>query len=115
MTTLRFRILGERWRLRLLPRKRFRRKHGKCLAVTMGWKRTIDLSPKGHDRETIVHELLHAFASECCIRSMNVDTDNYEEFLAELVSKRGKRLLELADTLRQRVREADAKPTKKVK
>jgi len=97
---IKFKILNKPWTLRLMTRKEFKRKHGaQFLAVTQVHKRRIDAKPSGFDEETLVHELFHAFTSELCVHSTTLDHDNYEEFAAELVSKRGKEMLKLGKLL----------------
>lgn len=104
-TQFRFEVLGKPWTLRLMKRKKYKDKNGKdSVAVTMGYKRQIHLSPFGHDLETIVHELVHAYLNELCLNSTTeMSADDMEEVFAELMAKRGRELLDLADTLFSRI------------
>lgn len=95
-----FKVLGRRWTIRVLSKKKYVKKNGDdSLAITKCHKRTIDLSPWGKDKETLIHELLHAYLSELCVKSADFDTDSLEEVFAELMAKRGRELLSLADRL----------------
>lgn len=87
--------------------KKSYRKHNEddSLAITDVHKRRIDVSPKGFDRETIIHELIHAYIAEMCIHSCDLDADNLEEFFAELFAKRAEEILEQADDLMCRIEE----------
>lgn len=102
---LHFAIIGKRWRMRILSREQYDKKkiRSGSVAITYVHKRRIDLSPEGCDRETIIHELVHAYLYEMCIHSADLDADAVEEFFAELMAKRGQELLNLAETLFQNV------------
>jgi hypothetical protein len=104
-TQFRFEVLGKPWTLRLMKRRKYKDKNGKdSVAVTKAYKRQIDLSPFGRDLETIVHELVHAYLHELCIGSTNeITADDLEEVFAELMAKRGRELLDLADQLHARI------------
>ena len=100
MISTKFRIVGKRWEIRLLSKKKYRKKNGDgSVAITLMHKRRIEVSPKGFDLETILHELVHAYLSELCIWSANLEDDNIEEVFAELLAKRGRELLDLGDKL----------------
>jgi hypothetical protein len=104
-TQFRFQVLGKDWILRLMKRKRYDQKNGSdSVAITTMHKRRIDLGPDGRDLETIVHELVHAYLYELCLRSTNdLSVDDLEEIFAELMAKRGRELLDLADSLFSRI------------
>jgi len=104
MYQLRFKVLGKSWRLRVLPGPKYRKKHGlDSVAITRMHKRTVDLSPLGVDLETISHELVHVYMHEMCITSMEISLSDQEEFFAELLSRRGYELLDLAKHLHGKV------------
>lgn len=105
MIKLKFLVMNKEWTLRLLKKKQFKKKNGSGLGATKGWKRVIDLHPGGFDLETINHELAHAYRAEMCVDSMTDQTPaDVEEFYAELISKRGRELLDLGDDLFKRVK-----------
>lgn len=97
---IKFKILGKSWQLRLLTKDHYKNKHGwDSVAITLMYKSKIDLSPKGLNTETIIHELVHAYMYELCTYSADLDVDAKEEIFAELMAKRGYELLKLADKL----------------
>lgn len=98
--TLEFDITGKKWTMRLLSKKQYRKKYGRdSVAITNIDKRRIDVSHKGVDKETFVHELVHAYLGEFCTHSADLDDENLEEIFAELMAKRGDEILKLADKL----------------
>lgn len=105
--TIAFRVLNKAWTLKCMRQKKYDAKKGRAnsVAITYVHKRRIYLSPRGRDRETIVHELCHAYLSEMCVHSADLTAHDVEEFFAELFSKRGKELLSLADRLHAKVKE----------
>jgi len=97
--------MGKNWRLRVLTKKKYIKKHDDAsVAVTMVYKRRIDLSPLGRDLETILHELIHAYLAECCTHSSDLDVDALEEIYCELFSKRGKEIQALGEKLHTAVK-----------
>ena len=105
MRKIKFDILGKKWTLRLLKKKKYRAKNGSdSVAITDVNKRRIYLGPRGRDLETITHELFHAYLGECCTHSADLDEDSFEEIAAELVAKRGRELLTLAEELHRKIR-----------
>lgn len=102
-----FRILGKRWKIKKLGKKKYKKKYGRgSCAITIVYKRMIVLGPKGYDRETIVHELVHAYLSELCLHSADFDEDNLEEVFCELLAKFGNKLLSQAHDLHKRLNSA---------
>ena len=96
-----FKVLGKTWKLRILSKKRYHKKHGKdSLAISVLYKRRIDIPAKKISLETMVHELVHAYLHEMCYKSTHdITTDDLEEIFAELMAKRGTELLKLAANL----------------
>ncbi len=100
MNSIKFEILGKHWLLRVLKKKKYNKKNGlDSVAITHINKRRIDLGPGGHDLETITHELVHAYLTEICTKSAGLDDTQLEEIFAELMAKRGREMLDLADKL----------------
>lgn len=115
MKRINFEILGKKWTLRLLKRKRYFEKHGAdSIALTKVHKRRIDLAPSGTDLETIIHELVHAYLTEICTHTANLDDEQLEEIFAELMAKRGREMLDLADRLHAQVTELTSPKITKV-
>jgi len=105
-------IMGKEWTVRVLSDKYFKKKNGGgAAAVTKVHKRRIELRPKFLDRETIVHELVHAYLYELCIHSTNdMSLADLEEVFAELMAKRGTELLEKADWIENEISSALRNP-----
>ncbi len=100
MIEVAFKILNKPWTIRVLKRSKYKKKNGSdSVAVTKVHKRQIDLGPKGHDLETVCHELTHAYLSEMCTHSADLTIHDLEEVFAELMAKRGYELLGLAEQL----------------
>lgn len=100
MTKVEFQVLGKDWVMRIMKKKKYRKVNGTdSCAITYINKRRIDIGPAGMDKETITHELVHAYLAELCVKSSDLDDDNLEEIFAELMSKRGREMLDLADVL----------------
>jgi len=101
MKKIQFEILGKVWNLRILPPKKYKKKHGDdSEGVCRAWKKSIDIHAKCLTKETLLHELTHAYLSEMCITSATEFTKNdLEEIYCELLSRWGRELLDLADSL----------------
>lgn len=104
MVKINFEILNREWTLRVLNRKKYTKKNGNdSVGITYGWKRRIDVGT-GVTHEDLCHELVHAYLAEMCMGSMNeISISDMEEFYAELMSKRGRELLDLADNLLEQI------------
>lgn len=98
---IKFKIAGKRWKLRILHEDQYIKKHGPgSYAMTIMHRRRIDInSPTGLDRETLIHELVHAYMSEFCTSSSKIKAIELEEIFCELMAKRGEEILTLADDL----------------
>lgn len=104
-----FEILSKKWTLRVLKKKKYKKSNGSdSVAITDGNKRRIDIGPSGQDIETIIHELVHAYLFEFCTKSADLDNENLEEVLAEMMAKRGRELLDLADKLLKTIKDETA-------
>jgi hypothetical protein len=108
MITVNFMILEKEWELRVLKSKPYKKKKSRknSLGVTLGWKRRIDIHLKAltyndtASREVITHELVHAYLGEMCLESCTeITVYDIEEFYCELMAKRGREILDLADKL----------------
>ena len=100
MHKINFEILGKKWVLRVLKKKRYNKSNGNdSVAITYPNKRRIDIGPAGMDLETVLHELTHAYLTELCTKSTELDDVQLEEIFAELLAKRGREMLDLGDKL----------------
>lgn len=112
MRKIKFKILDKDWTLRVLKKKKYKKKNGKdSVAITYGYKKCIDVGPKGVRYEIIAHELVHAYMEELCVNSTtNLSIDDLEEIFAELLSKHGHTLLALAGQLEWEIQYGSGHP-----
>lgn len=103
---IKFKVLGKSWHVKLLTQEQFDKdKNGDACAVTYVNERKIHLAPSGFDEETIIHELVHAYLGEMCLNSTSkIKTEDFEEIFCELLSKRGREILKLGRSLRNKVK-----------
>lgn len=101
MIAVSFQVLGKEWLLRVLKKKKYAKKRGKdSVAITIAYKRRIDVHESGTDVETIIHELVHAYFHELCLDScQEISVGDLEEIYAEMMSKFGREILNLADAI----------------
>jgi hypothetical protein len=102
-----FQVLGKDWKLNVLSKHKYFKRNGKNSLACTWSDRVIDLSPRGVDIETIRHELVHAYQKEMCISSMDeISNADMEEWVAELMGRRGPELIALADEIHAKIRKA---------
>lgn len=102
--TLKFKILGRTWTLKIYTKRKYQKKCGvDSVACCKGWKRTLCLSPAGFRIETIYHEIFHAYLHEAT-GGLILDVDTLEEVMCEVMAKRGAEFLKLGRKLRRDVR-----------
>ena len=103
---IKFKILDKKWRIKLYPSKKYVKKHGyDSLAVTIAYKRKIDVHADGFNTETIYHELIHAYLHEMCLSSTNeITKDDLEEIYSELFAKRGEEIIVLCANLMKSIK-----------
>lgn len=100
MIKISFDIVGKQWKMLFLDKKKYRKKWGKdSVGITDFDRRKIYISPRGADKETVVHELVHSYLYEFCTRSCDLDDANLEEIFCELMAKRGEEILKKADLI----------------
>jgi len=101
MKKIKFEILGKKWSLKVFSPQKYTKKHGyDSLAVTIMWKRKIAVHGEGVDKETIIHELVHAYMHEFCLKSTNdISAEDLEEIFCEMMAKWGREILDMADSL----------------
>lgn len=100
MKRLSFDILGKDWEIRLLKKKKYQKKNGSdSVGITYIDKRRIDIGQGGKDKETFIHELVHAYLAELCVYTADLGDEELEEVFSELMAKRGYELLAKADYL----------------
>lgn len=98
--TITVKIMSKKWTIKFLSKDKYKRRNGKdSLGITYSDKRKIEFSPEGTNKETIAHELVHAYLAEIGTHCLNLDEDSMEEMCAELFSKRGHEILKLSSTI----------------
>jgi len=88
------RVVGKRWRVRILDHKEFKKRHPGTLAVAKPHNKTIVLSIKHASFETVCHEITHAYLDELCLgNAIGLKKAQTEEVICELMSKFGPRIV----------------------
>lgn len=49
--------------------------------------------------QTVIHELIHAYTEELAFNELDLDSDQVEEFYAELFARHGQHILAQADII----------------
>ena len=99
-----FDIMGKGWVMRVMPKSKFERKHGKTPgAITHTSKRYVDVSSHELNLELVVHELVHAYLAEMAHWNADHDESSLEEVFCDLMALRGREILELAERLHAQV------------
>ncbi len=100
MKSLPVRIVGKVWKVKRLSKRTFRKKFGTdCVAIMDMDKRKIWLYLA--DRETVAHELVHAYLAELCVGRADIDAAALEEVFCEFFAKFGQEALLLASQISQ--------------
>jgi hypothetical protein len=101
MLSYRFRVCGKRWTAHFCNAKEFRA-HGdeQTLAITITTDKEIYFRASKLHKETVIHELFHAYVEEVCITPAEPTVEQMEEVAADIMGKYGKRLLKTADKIR---------------
>lgn len=84
---MRVTIHNDSWKIALIKKSKFKKKHGSGIAITELQKKKITFINGNLTLETLRHELFHAFFSYTCTGSSNMDGDQAEEVMAEWLSK----------------------------
>lgn len=109
-----FTILGKPWKIRVLTARSYVKTHGKgSLACTETLKREIDLHPDGMDRETVVHEIGHAYIAELGTSSaVMISIEALEEVFCEILAKFGFEILATSSEIYHKLNAASVKDSK---
>lgn len=87
-------ICGKRWTAYLCSSRYINKKHDKAtMAITVLDDKEIFFRIRQLSKETIIHELFHAYVWELGARSMDLDVDQMEELCAEMFSKHAEVML----------------------
>jgi len=97
---MKVKILDRYWKIYKQPDKRFEREHEgghQAAALCFQEERKIYVKKSFFTRETITHELVHAYCSELALTELNLDEDQIEEFFCELLARHGDAILSTTD------------------
>jgi hypothetical protein len=95
--TIRFAIKGKRWRVTLLTDRSFFKHDQTALALCeLPPDRRILLKKSQINLQNIMHEVFHAFKSECCLNSAELDSSQVEELMCDIFAEHGEEALELS-------------------
>lgn len=93
-------ILGKTWDVRTYRKSKFEKKHPGTVGVCLAWKKQIRLLRKNLSKETIAHELTHAYFDELCVGDpTRYKKKDMEEKYCELMAKFGDVLLKQVDEI----------------
>lgn len=97
-------IKGVRWTVQLLPNSYYTEKHKEqtnySAALTLADEHVVDFNAVYFDKETVRHELMHAFIASCCIGSVtNLALTDLEEITCEIISIHGEDILNMANSI----------------
>lgn len=97
---LKFNINGDKWTMQLVSDEQLVKLFGEGVeAVTVYPGCRIYVSESGCTKETIIHELCHAYFNYTCVSAAQLDFSQFEEVWCEFFAVNGKHLLEQAEKL----------------
>lgn len=98
-----FDVLGLPWTAHFLPKKTFNRHHAEdgydVAAVTVCDDKQIHFRRAKLTRETVIHELCHAYIFELGAARADLNSDQLEEVYCDMVAKFGERIWKQADEI----------------
>lgn len=93
-------ILGHSWTVFYCTPRYFKQQHPEmddALAVSVKEDKYIYLQNGHLKRETVIHELTHAYLWMLCVTSCDLDTDAITEVFCDLLAMHGEKILKQAD------------------
>jgi len=94
---IKFAVCGKEWTAHCLAPSTFSRRHGKkTVAITLCDDKAIYFRIGETSKETVIHEIFHAFLSEHGASSMDLTAVQMEELCAEMFSKHAELILATA-------------------
>ncbi len=92
--------MGKRWKISCFNDKTYLKKIGDGThAVAILEDRHIYIKRSSLNKETIIHELVHAYFHEMSYVELSLDDDQVEEMICELISKNGANILKDASKI----------------
>lgn len=103
---MKIKILNKKWTVRFFGNKKWVKKFGKGFdGLTKFHKRAIYIRNRGDVKETTIHELIHAYLYEYGMWAADmISKDAFEEVVAEMFSKHGDDILNLARKIQKNVK-----------
>jgi hypothetical protein len=99
-------VLGQKWQIYLVDEDDYIRRFGDTDAAHANpSEQTIYFNEGELSRDTVVHELCHAFYSELCVGSASVTPEQVEEIFCDMFGKHGDRILRLGRRLYKEFRD----------
>lgn len=89
-------VVNKKWSVIVLSDKTMAKRHPKTHAVAILEDRKIYVRKSSLNKETIIHELIHAYQHELSFHELQLDEDQVDEWFAELFAKYGERMIESA-------------------
>lgn len=104
---IQFEILGRKWKISVCSEQEYSVEDAPdTVACTNIDTRCIKiLEQQNVIFTTIIHELVHAYLAELCIRSTDLDNDNLEEIFAELFANRGEEMIKTGKKLLKKLKQ----------
>jgi hypothetical protein len=91
-------VIGKYWNIRVLSDKTYAKNHGSdSHGMAYVDDRKIFIRRSSLNKETIKHELVHAYFQELSFYELQLDDDQYEDFCCELLAKYGDHISKDAD------------------
>lgn len=98
--TKKINVLGSQWALKFLKEKSYTKNQGDGhLAITHFESRIIYFNLSSLTKETIIHELVHAYTAQLSLTELDLDEDQTEEFFCEMFAKHGKTILDQSEEI----------------
>lgn len=89
-------IGGDKWEVSVLDEEDFERRFGLHAGLTLPSTRCIVFNEDEINKETVVHELCHAYFAASCTEAANLSAHQVEEVLCEIFAKHGSKILKQA-------------------
>lgn len=89
-------ILGHKWKVYVLSKKKFKKRFKGCTAITLINKRKIYLREDRVIDSYVRHEVAHAHMHYTCTEEFSLNRHNMEEFLCDFVAIHGPSILKIS-------------------
>ena len=96
---MKIKVLNKFWKIIVRTDKSHDAKFKECHAIAILDDRKIHVRRSSLNKETIIHELIHAYQHELSFYELELDDGQVDEWFAELFAKYGKMILDDAERL----------------